>query len=32
MVPAQNIPNMGRFAIIEDPSHAIFGIFGPEKK
>lgn len=32
LVPAQNIPGMGRFAILKDPQGAPFALFGPEKK
>src|SRR5262245_49129115 len=32
LVPGQNVPNVGRFAILKDPQGAPFGILGPEKK
>ena len=32
IVPGQNIPNVGRFAILHDPQGAVFGILGPETK
>ncbi len=32
IVPPQNIPNVGRFAILMDSQGAGFGILGPEKK
>jgi predicted enzyme related to lactoylglutathione lyase len=32
IVPGQNIPNVGRFAILKDGQGAAFGILGPEKK
>jgi predicted enzyme related to lactoylglutathione lyase len=31
-VPPTNVPNVGRFAVIQDPQGAYFGILGPEKK
>jgi uncharacterized protein len=32
LVPAQTVPNVGRFAILKDPQGAPFGILGPESK
>lgn len=31
-VPPTNVPNVGRFAVLQDPQGAYFGILGPEKK
>ena len=31
LVPAQTVPNVGRFAILKDAQGAPFGVLGPEK-
>ena len=32
MVPPQDIPNTGRFAIVSDPQGAVFAIFTPKAR
>jgi predicted enzyme related to lactoylglutathione lyase len=32
IVPPSDIPNMGRFAVLQDPQGAVFAVYQPAKK